>query len=100
MSSSSDEITERVHQDLKSRGYVVTTGFQYGFDFMIYEGDPASHHALYLVHIVQFNDTFDILDVLKDGRVAMSVRKKCLIAIPTKDSVRYLELGTWNERIQ
>src|SRR5213596_4150262 len=42
----------RAYEDLTARGVISKTGFKYGSHFRAYEGDPESHHAKYLVHVV------------------------------------------------
>src|SRR2546422_10302252 len=39
-------------QGTTSRGVISKTGFKYGSHFRAYEGDPETHHAKYLVHVV------------------------------------------------
>ncbi len=94
-----DEISHRVRSDLKGRGYEVTAATQYGFDFAIYPGTPSLTHSTHLVRIIQEGNDVTLLDLVLSGRVAHTVRKSVLFAIPTKDSVRYLEVGWWNAKI-
>jgi len=91
-----DELNHRVESDLKGKGFIVIPATQYGFDYALYEKHPSECHASHLVHIIRVGDDLSMLELVRAGRVAHTVRKNILFAIPTKDSVRYLEAGWWN----
>ena len=47
-----DDMYQMVFSDLTEKGFLVTRGLKYGADFLAYEGDPATCHARYMVHVV------------------------------------------------
>lgn len=72
-----------VFRDLKTRGYIIKTGFKYGSDFRLYERgkSPGSGHARYLVKIIFEDYNMGILNFASYVRVAHGVNKSLLIAI-------------------
>ena len=85
-----------VKSNLEDRGFKVTRATQYGFHLAAYRDE--NEHSDYLIEIVSENPVLDGLDVVKSGRVAHTVGKRVLFAIPLSNNrVRYLELRDWNE---
>lgn len=77
---------------LKERGLIVKTGFKYGTHFRVYDGDPNSTHAPFLVHAVPRNYECFWQDVSRAVRLAHGVRKDMLFAV-VKDNIEFLRLG-------
>lgn len=69
-----------VYSDLRSKGYVVKTGFKFGADFRVYD-DPSTH-SKYLVLVVDESKKFLLSELSRCVRLARSVRKKMLFALP------------------
>ena len=84
----------QVYVDLRERGYVVTPGIKYGCDFAVYEDGPGIDHAPYVVQITDSDDELSAAEIVKNGRLATTVRKSFILAIINKD-IRYLEFNWW-----
>lgn len=81
-----------VFKDLKDHGYAVTPGIKFGCDFAVYEHGPGMDHAPYLVSVKQPDDVITATDIVRAGRLATTVRKRFIIAVPNpaRGDNRYL----------
>lgn len=72
-----------VYDDLRTRGYIVKTGFKYGSDFRIYERGhkPGDGHSNYLVKILSEEQSIKARDFSSYVRVAHGVRKNLLLSV-------------------
>ncbi len=72
-----------VYSDLRTRGYIIKTGFKYGSDFRIYERghSPGDGHSNYLVKILSEEQYIKVRDFSSYVRVAHGVRKSLLLAV-------------------
>jgi len=84
-----------VYEDLRERGFVVTPGIKYGCDFAVYEHGPGIDHAPYIVQVMSREDPMSAAEIVKAGRLASTVRKTFIAAIPSDDGVEYLEFKWW-----
>lgn len=86
------DIAYAVYRDLRERGLVVTPGVKYGCDFAVYKQGPGIDHAPYMVSVKSRKDKITATEIVKAGRLATTVRKRFIIAVPDleKDSTRYL----------
>lgn len=86
-----------VYKDLRDRGYVVTPGIKFGCDFAVYERGPGIDHAPFLISVKESKDTIDATEIVRAGRLATTVKKRFIIAVPdTKTGkVRYLMFKWW-----
>ncbi len=84
-----------VYHDLRDKGFVVTPGLKYGCDFAVYEHGPGIDHAPYIIQVMSRDDQMSALDIVKAGRLASTVRKTFIAAIPDRDGVEYLEFKWW-----
>jgi tRNA-intron endonuclease, archaea type len=86
-----------VFQELRDRGYVVSPGIKFGCDFAVYERGPGIDHAPYLVQV--YKPGFDITAtaIVLAGRLATTVKKQFIIAIPkTKEKkVEFIGFDWW-----
>lgn len=71
-----------VYQDLRDNGYIVTPGIKYGSDFAVYKYGPGIEHAPYMVSVKKIEDDVTATDIVKAGRLATTVRKRFIVAIP------------------
>ncbi len=85
----------RVYRDLRDRGLVVTPGMKYGCDFAVYEHGPGIDHAPYIVQVMEGGDQMSATEIVKAGRLASTVRKTFIVALPSEDGVEYLEFKWW-----
>lgn len=81
----------RAYEDLSARGVISKTGFKYGSHFRAYEGDPESHHAKYLVHVVPKGHRGAWPEISRAVRLAHGVKKQILFG-EVGDEVRYVKL--------
>ncbi len=82
-----------VYRDLRDQGLTVTPGIKYGCDFAVYKHGPGVDHAPYMVSVKKTKDEVTATEIVKAGRLATTVRKRFIIAIPdleTKQQIRYL----------
>ena len=72
-----------VYEDLRTRGYIIKTGFKYGSDFRIYERGhkPGEGHSNHLVKILSEEQSIKARDFSSYVRVAHGVRKSLLLAV-------------------
>lgn len=72
-----------VYNDLRTRGYIIKTGFKYGSDFRIYERGsvPGDGHSSFLVKILSEEQSIKVRDFSSYVRVAHGVRKTLLLAV-------------------
>lgn len=71
-----------VYKDLRERGYVVLPGIKFGCEYAIYERGPGIDHSPYLVSVKAPGEEITSTEIVRAGRLATSVRKKFIIAIP------------------
>lgn len=82
----------QVYKDLREKGYVVTPGIKFGADFAVYEHGPGIDHAPFIVSVETPDELMGPFEVVRAGRLATTVRKHFIIAIPDTKSgkIRYL----------
>ena len=81
-----------VYRDLRDQGLIVTPGIKYGCDFAIYKQGPGVDHAPFMVSVKKTKDKVTATDIVKAGRLATTVRKRFIIAVPDLEAerIRYL----------
>ena len=81
-----------VYQDLRGQALIVTPGMKFGCDFAVYQHGPGIDHAPYMISVRKASDEITATDVVKAGRLATTVRKRFIVAIPDLEAedVRYL----------
>jgi tRNA-intron endonuclease len=86
-----------VFQNLREKGYVVTPGIKFGCDFAVYEHGPGIDHAPYLVEVFRQNDEITATGIVLAGRLATTVKKQFVLAIPTmkERKVEYVGFDWW-----
>jgi tRNA-intron endonuclease len=87
-----DEFEEKyvVYKDLRESGLIVTPGIKFGCDFAVYKYGPGVEHAPYMVSVKTLSSTISATELVKAGRLATTVRKRFIIAVP----------GIGNERVK
>lgn len=71
-----------VYKDLRNNGLVVTPGIKFGCDFAVYKYGPGVEHAPYMVSVKSNKDGLTATEIVKAGRLATTVRKRFILAIP------------------
>lgn len=81
-----------VYKDLRDSGLVVTPGIKFGCDFAVYKHGPGVEHAPYMVSVKQAESNMTATEIVKTGRLATTVRKRFIIAVPDleKNRIKYL----------
>jgi tRNA-intron endonuclease len=85
-----------VYRNFRDLGYVVNPGIKFGCDFAVYEKGPGIDHAPYLVQVYGRREQITSTGVVRAGRLATTVRKHFILAIPhSRGKVDYLALDWW-----
>ncbi len=86
-----------VYSRLRDAGFVVTPGIKFGADFAAYERGPGIDHAPYLVRVATPSTKITAIDIVLAGRLATTVRKQFIIAIPELNSneVTFIGFDWW-----
>ncbi|UCF45578.1 MAG: tRNA-intron lyase [Candidatus Bathyarchaeota archaeon] len=81
-----------VYRDLRDSGLIVTPGIKFGCDFAVYKYGPGVEHAPYMVSVKKAGSDISATEIVKAGRLATTVRKRFIIAVPDLDAekTRYL----------
>jgi tRNA-intron endonuclease len=78
-----------VYRDLRNHGLAVTPGIKFGCDFAVYKHGPGIEHAPFMVSVKKAEDEITATEIVKTGRLATTVRKRFIIAVPNQDKTRY-----------
>ncbi len=85
-----------VYTDFRDKGYIVTTGIKFGCDFAVYERGPGIDHAPYLVQAHARGDAITATGTVLAGRLATTVRKQFILAMPDRrGGVALVALDWW-----
>jgi tRNA-intron endonuclease len=81
-----------VYQDLRTSGLIVTPGIKFGCDFAVYKYGPGVEHAPYMVSVKKAGSDISATEIVKAGRLATTVRKRFIIAVPDleAETTKYL----------
>lgn len=84
-----------VYKNFREKKYIVNPGIKFGCDFAVYERGPGIDHAPYLIQVYHKKDFISSTGVVLAGRLATTVRKQFIIAIPSGEEVNFLALDWW-----
>jgi len=85
-----------VYKNFRDKGYIINPGIKFGCDFAVYEKGPGIDHAPYLIQVYNRNESISSTGIVLAGRLATTVRKQFILAIPKgKDKVDFLALDWW-----
>jgi len=84
-----------VYKNFRDKGYIVNPGIKFGCDYAVYQKGPGIDHAPYLAQVYNRNDSISSTGVVLAGRLASTVRKQFILAIPHGKDVDYLALDWW-----
>ena len=86
-----------VYTKLREAGFVVSPGIKFGADFAAYEHGPGLDHAPYLVRVAPPSVRMTATDIVLAGRLATTVRKQFIMAIPDteKEQVSFIGFDWW-----
>lgn len=85
------------YKDLKRKGYIVQSGIKFGCTFAVYLRGPGLDHAPFLVSVMRREDMVGATDVVRAGRLATTVKKRFILAVPnqTGRKINYLIFKWW-----
>ncbi len=85
-----------VYKNFRDKGYIINPGIKFGCDFAVYEKGPGIDHAPFLIQVYNRRESITSTGIVLAGRLATSVRKQFILAIPKgKDKVDFLALDWW-----
>ena len=85
-----------VYKNFRDKGYIINPGIKFGCDFAVYEKGPGIDHAPYLIQVYNRNEPITSTGIVLAGRLATTVRKQFILAIPRgKEKVEFLALDWW-----
>ncbi|HYY66261.1 MAG TPA: tRNA-intron lyase [Nitrososphaeraceae archaeon] len=86
-----------VFKSLRDKGYIVSPGIKFGCDFAVYEQGPGIDHAPYLVQVFKSTDYMTSTGIVLAGRLATTVKKQFIVAIPRvkEKKVDFLGFDWW-----
>jgi tRNA-intron endonuclease len=82
-----------VYRKLREASFVVTPGIKFGADFAAYERGPGLDHAPYLVRVMSPSTKITATDIVLAGRLATTVRKQFIVAVPYLPEQRVSFIG-------
>ena len=85
----------KVYKYFRDRSYIINPGIKFGCDFAVYEKGPGIDHAPYLVQVYNRKDPITTTGVVLAGRLATTVRKQFILAIPYGKDVDFMALDWW-----
>jgi tRNA-intron endonuclease len=89
-----DEFEEKyaVYRDLRDSNLIVTPGIKFGCDFAVYKYGPGVEHAPFMVSVKKAGSEISATEIVKAGRLATTVRKRFIIAVPdlAAEKTKYL----------
>lgn len=68
-----------VYKHLHERGYFLAPGLRFGCQYMAYPGDPLRFHSHFLCNGMDWDQEFDLLDLVGGGRLGTGVKKGFLV---------------------
>lgn len=91
------ELKYYVYKDLRAKSLVVQPGIKFGCDFAVYEHGPGIDHAPFLIQVKRSDEKMDAVEIVRAGRLATTVRKRFIIAVPQKtlEKVDYISFRWW-----
>ena len=68
-----------LYSHLHSLGYYVSPGLRFGCQYMVYPGDPLRFHSHFLGTGLEWDDEFDLINIVAGSRLGTGVKKGFLI---------------------
>ncbi|MBI2598038.1 MAG: tRNA-intron lyase [Candidatus Diapherotrites archaeon] len=83
-----------VYSDLRERGFVIKTGFKFGFDFRVYPRGkkPGEEHTQWVIHVATQEEQISVPNFSRMVRLSGNLKTELLIAIvDSEDDVNYYQ---------
>jgi tRNA-intron endonuclease len=77
-----------VYRDLRDNQLIVTPGIKFGCDFAVYKHGPGVEHAPFMVSVKKAKSEMTATEIVKAGRLATTVRKRFIIAVPNSEKAK------------
>nr|POE71891.1 putative trna-splicing endonuclease subunit tsp-4 [Quercus suber] len=68
-----------LYHHMHEKGYFLAPGLRFGCQYMAYPGDPLRFHSHFLCNGMDWDEEFDLLDIVGGGRLGTGVKKGFLI---------------------
>ncbi|KAK6421275.1 tRNA-splicing endonuclease subunit, partial [Oleoguttula sp. CCFEE 5521] len=68
-----------LYKHLHEKSYFIAPGLRFGCQYMAYPGDPLRFHSHFLCNGMDWDQEFDLLDIVGGGRLGTGVKKGFLI---------------------
>ncbi len=84
-----------VFSDLRERGFVVKTGFKFGFDFRVYPRGkkPGEAHSQWCINVTSQDDKYNFIEMSRMVRLAGNLKTKLLNAVvDSENEINYYEV--------
>ena len=81
-----------VYSDIREKGYVIKTGFKFGFDFRVYPRGkkPGEDHSKWVIHVATQDEKISIPNYSRMVRLSGNLKTELLISIvDSEDDVNY-----------
>ena len=75
-----------LYKHLHESGYFLAPGLRFGCQYMAYPGDPLRFHSHFLCNGMDWEQEFDLLDLVGGGRLGTGVKKGFLIGAKERNS--------------
>ena len=85
----------QVFRDLRERGFVVKTGFKFGFDFRVYPRGkkPGEAHSQWCINVTSQDDKYNFIEMSRMVRLAQNLKTKLLNAVvDSENEINYYEV--------
>jgi tRNA-intron endonuclease len=85
----------QVFKDLRNRGFVVKTGFKFGFDFRVYPRGkkPGEAHSQWCINVTSQDDKYNFIELSRMVRLAGNLKTKLLNAVvDSENEINYYEV--------
>jgi len=86
---------QKVHEDLRERGYCIKTGLKFGFDFRVYPRGKkvGTAHSEFGVHVAPENEKLSMTQISRMTRLAGNIHIKAIVAVVDReDEINYYYL--------
>ncbi|XP_050532768.1 uncharacterized protein LOC126900834 isoform X2 [Daktulosphaira vitifoliae] len=80
-----EKLRYKVFKDLWTKGFYLTCGIKFGGDFLVYNGDPLTYHAQYIVNC----NNMDFQSIICGSRIGSITNKKMVIAQNVGTDIQY-----------
>lgn len=75
-----DKLKYFIFKDVWLRGFYINSGLKFGCDYIVYEADPLTEHARFLLVCKKEDEEFSALKLLIHGRLSNQVSKQLVLA--------------------